>query len=82
MKLAKTNLSRSVVAALREFNIRDVETLLSMLATPTGLLGISRVLKMSVEAVRELASELQAESPPVAPAQGPFHPMGHYPPSG
>lgn len=81
MNLAKTNLPLNVVVTLREFNIREVEALLSMVATPTGLLGIARVLGMPVEAVRELALELRAASPPAAPAYGPFHPMGHHPPS-
>lgn len=82
MNLTKTKLPADVVAALREFNIREVEALLSYLATPTGLLGIARILKRPVEEVRDWERELRASNPEVEapPARGPFHPMGYQPP--
>lgn len=83
MNLTKTDLSADIVAKLRQLNIRDVETLLSMVAVPTGLMAIARVLKLSEDAVRNLASRLRSQHQDleVTAATGPFHAMGHRPPA-
>lgn len=80
MNLIETDLPTNIVTTLRKSNIREVESLLSMTATPQGLIGISRVLKMSVEAVQKMSAELRMQYPDleVAPASA-AHPyaMGH-----
>lgn len=84
MNLSKTNLPPDVVAALRRLNIREVESLLSIVATPTGALAIARVLGMSVQALEDIAEQLKAAFPgiEVVPATaGPIHAMGHIPPA-
>jgi hypothetical protein len=81
MNLAGTELPEEIVATLRGLNIRDVETLLSMIASPAGLMAIARVLNRSEEEVRLLERRL-AESFPeieVVPAGGDRYPMGHVP---
>jgi hypothetical protein len=82
MNLAKTDLPREVVSTLRRLNIREVETLLSMTATPRGLIAIAKALAQSEEEVRSLSRRLQHEHPEieVLPAGGEAYPMGHLPP--
>jgi hypothetical protein len=83
MNLADTMLPERTVAKLRQFNIREVEGLLSIVGSPTGLIAVSRVLGESVEAIQLMATRLRTEHPELAEtpaAGGPFHPMGHYPP--
>jgi hypothetical protein len=84
MKLSRTDLSPEILAELQKLNVRDVETLLSMLAVPTGLIAIARVLKMSEDGLRHLAARLRSQNPDldITAASGPFHPMGHRVPSG
>jgi hypothetical protein len=79
MKLSNTDLSPEIVAELQKLNVRAVESLLSMLAVPTGLAAIARVLKMPEDGVRHLAATLRSQYPDleVTAASGPFHPMGH-----
>jgi hypothetical protein len=68
---------------LRGFNIRDVETLLSMLAVPTGEAAVAKVLGLSLDAVRKMASRLRAQFPDLElePVSDTFYPMGHRPPA-
>jgi len=80
MNLIKTDLPTDIVTTLRESNIREVESLLSVTATPQGLIAISRVLKMSVEAVQKMSAKLRSQYPDleVTPASA-VHPyaMGY-----
>jgi hypothetical protein len=80
MNLIETDLPANIVTTLRKSNIREVESLLSLTATPQGLIAISRVLKMSVEAVQEMSAKLRSQYPDleVSPAST-VHPyaMGH-----
>jgi len=83
MNLAHTILPEPIVTRLRQLNIREAETLLSILATPTGLLAMARVLGMSPEKLQTFAAQLGDQNPELADieaATGPFHPMGHRPP--
>ena len=83
MNLANTILPAPVVTKLRQLNIRETETLLSILATPTGLLGIARVLDMPPEKLKTYAAELCDQDPELAEveaATGPLYPMGYRPP--
>jgi hypothetical protein len=82
MNLAKTDLPKEVVSKLRGLNIRDVEALLSLTATPAGLVAIARVLGRSQEDVGAMARRLQDEYPDIAvsPAGGEAYSMGHVPP--
>jgi len=83
MNLSKTNLPADIVTALRRLNIREVESLLSMVATPSGSLALARVLGMSVQAIQDLAEQLKSAFPAieVVPATaGTIHAMGHIPP--
>lgn len=83
MNLVNTILPPPIVTKLRQLNIREAETLLSILATPTGLLGIARVLDISPEKLKTFAAQLSDQNPELADveaATGPFHPMGHRPP--
>ncbi len=79
MNLKNADLPPEAIEALRKLNVRDVETLLSMLAVPTGEAGIAKVLGLSLEAVRKLGSRLHAQFPDVVvdPVSGSFYPMGH-----
>jgi hypothetical protein len=61
MNLIETDLPANIVTTLRKSNIREVESLLSLTATPQGLIAISRVLKMSVEAVQEMSAQLRSQ---------------------
>lgn len=81
MNLAKTELPEDVVAVLRGLNIRDVETLLSLTATPAGLVAIARVLKLSEDDLRSLERRLAACHPEIeiVPAGGERYRMGHLP---
>jgi hypothetical protein len=81
MNLAKTELPEDVVAVLRGLNIRDVETLLSLTATPAGLVAIARVLNRSEDDVRSLGRHLSESHPEieVVPAGGERYRMGHLP---
>src|SRR5579883_3100822 len=63
MNLSKTNLPADIVTALRRLNIREVESLLSMVATPSGSLALARVLGMSVQAIQDLAEQLKSAFP-------------------
>ena len=63
MNLASTGLPDEFVLALRGLNIREAEALLSMLESPVGMMAISRVLRISVDAVRELGSGLKLKFP-------------------
>lgn len=83
MNLAKTDMPPEFVSKLRRLNIREVETLLSMTATATGLMAIARVLNQSEADVRSLARRLAEDHPgiPVVPVLGELHAMGHRPPS-
>lgn len=82
MNLRKADMPPQVIEALLGFNIRDVETLLSMLAVPTGATAVARVLGISLDAVRKMASGLRAQFPDleVDPVTDSFFPMGHRPP--
>lgn len=82
MNLTKTDLPNDVIETLRDLNIREVESLLSMLASPSGLLAIAQVLKMPVEGARELKTKLHNSFPDLetVPSAREFHPMGHIPP--
>lgn len=81
MNLARTELPEEIVATLRGLNIRDVETLLSMIASPAGLVAIARVLNRSEEEVRTLERRLAQSYPEieVVPAGGDRYPLGHVP---
>jgi hypothetical protein len=83
MYLTKTDLPAEMVEKLRAFNVREVEPLLSMLATPTGLTAVAGVLRISLDSTKELATKLQRKygDKNVEPAIGPFHPMGHRAPT-
>ena len=79
MKLAHAGVPAPVITALKDLNIRDVEAFLSIVATPTGLIGISKALKLSVPQVRRLAMGLKSRYPKIdfVAAGGPFRAMGH-----
>ena len=84
MNLSKTDLPASVITTLRGMNVREVESLLSMLATPHGLTAIARVLKMPIDAVQKLAPGLHSRYPEIevtvaSPGSTPYA-MGHHPP--
>ena len=82
MNLARTELPEEIVTTLRGLNIRDVETLLSMTATPAGLTAIARILNRSEDEVRSLERRLAQSHPEieVVPADGDRYPLGHVPP--
>src|SRR5258708_1451414 len=85
MNLADTTLPEGTVMKLRRFNIREVETLLSIVANDRGLIAVSRVLQEPTDAVQKMAARLRAEHPELADtpaAIAPIHPMGHRPPGG
>jgi len=80
MNLARTDLPTDVVTTLRESNIREVESLLSMTATPRGLSAVSRALTTSVEDVQKMSAKLRSQYPGLevtpASADRPYA-MGH-----
>jgi hypothetical protein len=83
LNLVNTILPTPIVAKLRQLNIREVETLLSIIATPTGLLSIAQVLGISSEKLKTLAAQMSEQNLELANVKattGPFHPMGHRPP--
>ena len=83
MHLRKADLPPRVIETLLGFNIRDVETLLSMLAVPTGATAVAKALGISIDAAHKMASRLRAQFPDleVDPVSDAFHPMGHRPPA-
>lgn len=82
MFLSKTDLPPEIVEALRAFNIREVEPLLSIAANPAGLQALARALRLPAESVSDIARRLHTSYPAeVAAAGGPTHPMGHRPPA-
>lgn len=80
MNLAQTNLPLDMVATLRDYNIRDVETFLSMIDSPTGLIAISRLLKLSIQQTREMSETLKTLNPELVVEKAsalPRFPMGY-----
>ena len=80
MKLRETTLSRANVDNLLLLNIRDVETLISIAATPKGLAAVSKVLGITPDRLLNLVSELKSHNPAlqeVEAAGGPLKAMGH-----
>jgi hypothetical protein len=79
MNLRKATLPQEAIETLLRFNIRDVETLLSMLAVPSGIIAVARVLGIAPDAARDMAARLHAEFPDleVEPVSDTFYPMGH-----
>lgn len=80
MNLHDTSLPASGIRALQKLNIVDVEALVSIAATPTGLQALSRVLKTSPEFITDFVSGLQRKDPTlreVKSAIGPVRSMGH-----
>ncbi len=82
MNLRKADLPPQVIEALLGFNIRDVETLLSIVAVPNGAIAVAKVLGTSLESVQKMASALRVQFPDlkVDPVSDVIHPMGHRPP--
>jgi hypothetical protein len=75
---------QEAVSALHRYNIRDVETLLSIISTPTGLKAISQALGWSADDTRELGQRLVTAHPDLnfSPASLPGRAFGHRPPTG
>lgn len=80
MNLAQTDLPLDMVAKLRDYNIRDVETFLSMIDSPTGLIAISRLLKLSIQQISEMSETLKTLNPELVvenASASPRFPMGY-----